>query len=82
MLKLTEIKMNRDKIEAYYIPESSDAKARIVLDTSTRDYQAEIVEEYGSHYARMAANGLIKTLEELQSGKRESLPSERVVMWY
>ena len=82
MLKLTEIKMNEDEIEAYYTPESSGIKAKIALNIGTHDYQAEIIDEYGSYYARMAANGLIRCLEELQSGKRESLPSERVVMWY
>lgn len=70
------------KIEADYIPENSDKSAHITLDIKTRDYAAENIKEFGSEYGRMAANGLIRTLDELKSGKRKEIPSERVVMWY
>lgn len=82
MLKLTEIKKNNNTIQAYYTPESSNIKARIILDISTHNYQADIIEEYGSYYARMAANGLLRCLDQLNSGKIAELPKERLVMWY
>ena len=82
MLKLINIIKNNDKLEADYIPESSDKKAHISLNIMTHDYTADDIEEFGSEYSRMAANGLIRTLEEFDSGKRNKLPSERLVMWY
>ena len=82
MLKLINIAIGLKKIEADYIPENSDKSAHITLDIKTRDYTAENIKEFGSMYGRMAANGLIKTLDELKSGKRKDIPSERVVMWY
>lgn len=82
MLKLKNIAIGLTKIEADYIPEGSDKSAHITLDIKTRNYAAENIEEFGSMYGRMAANGLIRTLEELKSGKRKEIPSERLVMWY
>lgn len=82
MLKLINIVKNSNTIEADYIPETSSKSAHISLDINTEKYNAEDIEEYGSTYSRMAANGLIRTLNELNSGKRKELPSERLVMWY
>ena len=82
MLKLINIVKGENKIEADYIPESSNKKAHITLDIKTKDYTAEEIAEFGSVYSRMAANGLIRTLEELKNGKRKEGPKERLVMWY
>lgn len=82
MLKLVNIKNNEKTIEADYIPESSDLSAHISLNKETKEYEAETIENYEWCYRRMAANGLIKTLEELNSGLIMEAPSERLVMWY
>lgn len=82
MLKLINIAIGLKEIEADYIPENSDKSAHITLDIKTKDYNAESIEGFDSMYARMAANGLIRSLEELSSGKRTELPKERTVMWY
>ena len=82
MLKLVNIVKSKDKIEADYIPENSNKAAHISLDINTEEYKSEEIAEYGPMYCRMAANGLIRTLEELRDGKRKEIPSERIVMWY
>lgn len=82
MLKLINIVKNEKYIEADYIPENSTKSAHISLDLKTHDYSAEDIENYGSTYSRMAANGLIRTLDEINSGKRKEIPTERNVMWY
>lgn len=82
MLKLINIVKGKNKIEADYIPENSNKSAHISLDIETKKYTADEIAEYGSMYSRMAANGLIRTLEELRNGKREKIPSERLIMWY
>ena len=82
MLKLINIIKGEKIIKAEYIPESSSKKAQIALDIETQDYTAEEIAEFGSVYSRMAANGLIRTLEELKNGKRKEVPRERLVMWY
>ena len=82
MLRLINIRNNEKTIEADYIPESTNLKAHISLDKETQEYEAEPIEKYEFCYPRMAANGLIKTLEELSSGLRKEVPKERLVMWY
>lgn len=82
MLKLINITNNEQTIEADYIPESTELKAHISLDKKTKKYNAEVVENYNYSYPRMAANGLIRTLEELDSGLIDQTPKERLVMWY
>lgn len=82
MLKLINIKKGDNLIEADYIPESSNLKAHISLNIESQEYNAEEIEEYGAVYSRMAANGLIRTLDELNNGKIKTPPKERLVMWY
>lgn len=80
MLKLVNIVKNDNIIEADYIPENSDQKARVTLNVSTGEYKVESLKDYGSMYSRMAVNGLQRTAKELKENKR--LPKERTVMWY
>lgn len=82
MLKLINITMNEKTIEADYVPESSNQKGHISLDLKSKAYKAIPLENYGEQYCRMAANGLLRTLEELKSGKITSAPESRTVMWY
>lgn len=82
MLTLVNIIKNNDVIEADYIPESSNYKAHIALDLLTEEYSAENIQEYGSMYSRMAANGLLRTVKELNEGKITGIPEKRIVMWY
>ena len=82
MLRLVNIRNNEKTIEADYIPESTDLRAHISVDKETQEYEAESIEKYEWCYPRMAANGLIRTLEELSSGLIKEAPSERLVMWY
>lgn len=82
MLKLINLKMNENIIEADYIPEQSNEKAHISLNVLTDEHGTEKLEGYGSMYARMALSGLRRTLEELESGKISEVPKERTVMWY
>lgn len=82
MLKLINMAKNDNSIEADYIPENSNIKAHATLNFTTVKSSAEIIEEYGSMYSRMAINGLKRTLEELSKGKISEIPEERIVMWY
>lgn len=82
MLKLINIVKHEKVIEADYIPESSNKSAHISLDIETETYTADNIEEYGTMYSRMAANGLIRTLKELKYGTKKEVPNERLVMWY
>ena len=82
MLKLINIKMTDDVIEADYIPEDSDKKAHVSLDTQEGKVIAEIIDEYGKMYSRMAVNGLQRISSELKSKKITDVPKERLVMWY
>lgn len=82
MLKLVNIVKNNNFIEADYIPESSNKKAHAKLNLITDEISAEIIEEYGSMYSRMAVNGLKRILDEINVGKIGEIPKERIVMWY
>ncbi|MCM1008853.1 MAG: hypothetical protein NC485_13235 [Ruminococcus flavefaciens] len=82
MLKLINIKKTDNIIEADYIPESSQQKAHVSLNVSTNEISVETIEDFGSMYERMAINGLKRTIEELNNGKINKVPEERVVMWY
>lgn len=82
MLKLINITKNENIIEADYIPEKSDKKAHVSLDIATDESNCDIIDEYGSMYARMALNGLRRTVKELNKGKINNIPEERIVMWY
>jgi hypothetical protein len=82
MLKLINIKKNDNVIEADYIPENDSLKAHVSLNIENKRETIENIEKYGGSYGRMAISGLKRILDEIQSGKRSTFPSERVVMWY
>ena len=82
MLKLINIKMTDNVIEADYVPENSDKKAHVSLDTQEGKVMSEIIDEYGKTYSRMAVNGLQRISSELKSKKITDVPKERLVMWY
>lgn len=82
MLKLINIKYDKEFIEADYIPEGSNVKAHIFLHKIAKESHADVIEEYGTTYSRMAINGLKRILNELNSGKITDIPKERIVMWY
>lgn len=82
MLKLINIKKNKNIIEADYIPEQSGKTAHVSLNFETNEFDYNIVDEFGSMYAKMALNGLRRTLEELSKGRINDVPKERTVMWY
>lgn len=82
MLKLINIKHDKDTIEADYVPEDGSEKAHVSLSKTSKKGHADVIEEYGTMYSRMAINGLKRTLDELNSGAIKEIPNERVVMWY
>lgn len=82
MLKLINIIQKDNLIEADYEPENSGKTGHIVFNPSTEEWSAELVDDYGAKYEIMALNGLIRTIEELKSGKIKEAPKERLVMWY
>ncbi len=82
MLKLINIKINNNLLEADYIPEDSHRKAHVLLDTQKGDVVVETIEEYGKMYSRMAVNGLQRISNELKNGKIDDVPKERLIMWY
>lgn len=82
MLKLINIKMTDDIIEADYIPEDSSDTARVSMNLKNGDVSVETIEEYGKMYSRMAVNGLQKIFDELKSKKINEIPNERLVMWF
>ncbi len=75
MLKLINIKDDKDTIEADYVPESSSVKAHVSLHKTSKDGHADVIEGYGTMYSRMAVNGLKRTLDELNSGVLKAVPS-------
>ncbi len=81
MLKLINIVQNNNFMEADYIPENSTTKGHVTLNVITKESHADLVENYGSMYGRMAINGLRNTLDELNKGKISEISKERV-MWY
>ena len=80
MLKLKNITINGNLIEADYFPESDTRSAHVSLDTESGAERTEVLDEYGGDYARMAIAGLHRGLKEIQAGK--PLKKERTVMWY
>lgn len=82
MLKLINIKVNDDILEADYIPEDSDKKAHVSFNTKKNEANTEVIVKYGAMYGRMAINGLQRIASELESGKITDVPKERLVMWY
>lgn len=82
MLQLINITKTNNTIEADYIPENSDLKARALINLITGESSADVIEEYGSMYSRMAINGLKRTLDELKRGTIKIVPEKRTVMWY
>lgn len=82
MLQLINITKTNNTIEADYIPENSNLKAHALIDLITGESSADVIEEYGSMYSRMAINGLKCTLDELKKGTIEKVPEKRTVMWY
>lgn len=82
MLKLINIKKNKDIIEADYIPENSLKQAHVSLNITSNEMSVEIIEDFGSMYGRMAVNGLRRIIEELTKSTINEVPKERVVMWY
>lgn len=82
MLKLINIRITDDVIEADYIPEDSSEKAHVSMNMTKGDVTVATIEEYGKMYSRMAVNGLQKIFDELKSKKINEIPNERLVMWY
>ena len=82
MLKLINIKHDKDTIEADYVPEDGSEKAHVSLSKTSKEGYADVIEKYGTMYSRMAVNGLKRTLDELNSGVIKEIPGERLVMWY
>ncbi len=82
MLKLINIKHDKDTIEADYVPEDGSEKAHVSLSKTSKEGHADVIEKYGTMYSRMAVNGLKRTLDELNSGVIKEIPGERLVMWY
>ena len=82
MLKLINIRITDDTIEADYIPEDSSDQAHISMNMTNGSVTVDIIEEYGRMYSRMAVNGLQKIFDELKSKKINEIPNTRLVMWY
>lgn len=80
MLKLKNIKVSGNLIEADYFPEQDNRSAHVSIDIKSGKETIQIIEDYGGMYARMALNGLRRTLDEINKGG--NIQSERVVMWY
>lgn len=82
MLKLTNIRVDDEVIEADYIPESSDMTAHVSINRNTSEATAEKIEEFGGMYSTMAKNGLKHILENFVKSGGKELPTEKLVMWY
>ena len=81
MLKLINIKVNDDMIEADYIPEDSSRSAHVYIDRNDFFTHADIIEQYGKTYGNMAIAGLKDILNKITNGKT-TVPKEKTVMWY
>lgn len=82
MLRLTNIKINGDYIEADYVPEDSNKKGHVRLGIKDDSEDGTKVEGYEFGYIRHAYNGLKDTLNDYKSGKIKELPAQRLIMWY
>ncbi len=82
MLKLINIKMTDDYIEADYIPESSSAQGYAKLVFSTGERISRLAEGFGRSYPAMALSALGRLSEKFKSHPENELPKEKIVMWY
>ena len=82
MLKLKNIKQTDKTIEADYTPEQSNKTAHVFIDMTNGKGNADIIDEFGTMYSRMAINGLQRILAELKRGTITEIPNSRIVMWF
>jgi len=82
MLKLINIVKNENNIEADYIPEQSNQKGHVILNSLTREGNGDIIDSYGTMYLSMALSGLRRILNEISDNKITEIPTEKMVVWY
>lgn len=82
MLKLVNIKMDKNTISAEYIPEGSSVIGYAEYNADKKDGTWKKEEQYGSMYGRMAVNGLKAVLDDLKQNKISDIPKEKYVVWY
>lgn len=82
MLKLINIKINGDYIEADYVAEDGAKRGHVKLGIKNGSEEGECIGEYDGVYLRMSYVGLQKTLDEINAGKIKEPPQNRLVMWY
>ncbi len=79
MLKLINIKIDDESIEADYYPESEKETAYIKLYFDGRTVSKPL-QGYEINYPIKAKWGLREIIKDLSNGKE--IPKERLVMWY
>ena len=81
MLKLKNIKITDEYIEADYIPECSSECGHIKMNRVTKEIDVRSVIGFSDTYTRMAINGLERILYDIKKDPSYT-PNERLVMWY
>lgn len=82
MLKLTDIKVKNEYIEAHYTPEDSLKKGFLRLDGKDKVIDSLIVEGYERTYPFMAKKALKEISDSVKSNPNYEIPKEKIVMWY
>lgn len=83
MLRLKNIKMENNIIEADYYPESEKVRfGHVAFNTKTREEKIIMAEGYDREYPFMAVTGLDRLVELFNNNEISELPKERTVMWY
>ena len=82
MLRLKNIRMTNEYIEADYTPEDSVKHGFARLYLKTGEIEHKMVNGYETTYPSMAIQGLKGILERLNSDHKFELPKEKTVMWY
>ena len=83
MVRLKNIKLDNNLIEADYFPECEKIKfGHVSLDLNTKERKYTLVGDYGEGYPHFAFRGLEKIIDKLNNHEINELPKERTVMWY
>ena len=82
MLKLKNIQITDDYIQAHYNPEDSTQMGFVKLNLHTKEKISNPVPTFENTYPEMAFSGLQKVLDETKKNQNYIIPKEKLVMWY
>ena len=82
MLKLINIKRDKNFIEAEYLPEISNDPVYIKIDVNTGDIIESRHSKYEEPYEDVSECRIMAATELEKLISNETLPEEKIIMWY